>query len=62
MILQVSQAERDLLLEILTTRLGEFAEQVHHARVSQFSDALKLRRQMLAELIERLESGVEAHA
>lgn len=62
MIIELSQSEQELLLEILRTRLGEFSEQIHHASVSRFSDDLKVRQQMLAELIERLENPMEAHA
>jgi hypothetical protein len=55
--LEITPAERDLLLETLKERLGEIREQVHHSMTSAFTDQLKQTEQTAKGLIEKLESA-----
>ena len=57
MSLQLSAAERELLLELLTGRIGELRQEVHHSKVSTFRDQLKETEAMMKGLVAKLESA-----
>jgi hypothetical protein len=54
--IELADSERDLLLELLESRWSELKEEIHHARVSEFKDALRVRAECMKELIEKLEA------
>lgn len=56
MTLELSDPERELLLEILRDRLGTLREQVYHSTTSTFTEELKQKRELLKEIINRLET------
>ena len=56
MSIELAESERELLLELLQTRWGELKEEIHHARVSGFKDALKAKEECLKGLVEKLEA------
>ena len=60
--IEITERERELLLEILRDRLGTLREQIHHARTFRFRDMLKDMQQVLRRLIEKLESTDEPAA
>lgn len=60
MLLELSDAERELVIEILTGRLEEMRGEVYHATVSSYKDKLKEREAMIKELLDRL--GTETGA
>lgn len=57
--LELTPAERDLLLETLKERLGEIREQVHHSMTSTFTDQLKQAEETAKGLIARLEAAAQ---
>lgn len=61
MTVQLNPAETELLLEILSSRLGSMKEQIYHSTTSTFTDQLKERKAVLLGLIEKVERGVGAH-
>ncbi len=59
--LQLSTAERDLLIELLTNRIGELRQEVHHSMVSTFTDQLQQTEVLMKGLLAKIESvGREA--
>jgi hypothetical protein len=54
--LELTTAERDLLLETLHERLGEIREQIHHSMTSGFTDQLKQAEQTARDLLAKLEA------
>lgn len=57
MTLELTDAERELLLDFLKGRLGDLREQIHHSMTSTFTDELKRTEQTLNGLIGKLEAG-----
>jgi hypothetical protein len=57
--LEVSEAERELLLNILRERLGELREQVYHSTTSTFTEQLKTMEAGVNVLIGKLEAAAE---
>jgi len=55
--LELTDAERDLLEEILQGRLAELREEVRHSRVSSFREELKEREELLRGLLNRIASS-----
>jgi len=53
--LELNDTERRLLQEILIDRLGTLRAQIHHATISTFKDKLKANKELLNELIRKLE-------
>lgn len=53
--MKLTEAERTLLLEVLIDRMGSLGEQIHHATISTFTDELKAKKELLNELIRKLE-------
>jgi hypothetical protein len=56
MILELSDAERELVIEILTGRLEELRGEVYHAAVSSYKDELKAKEVVVKDLLSRLEA------
>lgn len=56
MSLELTESEREFLLEILQDRLGSLREQVHHSRTSTFTDQLKAKEELLRRLIEKVQA------
>jgi len=52
--LELTDAERILLEEVLQGRLAELREEVRHSRVSSFRDELKEREELLRGLLDRV--------
>ena len=50
----IDDNERELLLEVLTDRLGMLREQVHHSRTYSFTDKLKEIEKVLKDLFQKL--------
>ncbi|MFQ5730413.1 MAG: hypothetical protein ACE5KM_00510 [Planctomycetaceae bacterium] len=55
---ELTNAEQTVLLETLRDRLGTLREQIHHATISTFTEELKAKKELLNELIRKLESQV----
>ena len=55
MALELTDAEREFLLEILRDRLGTLREQVYHSTTSTFTDELKQREESLRGIIQKIE-------
>lgn len=53
--LELTDAERVLVLDVLEGRLGELREEIHHSQVSRFTDELKQREKTLRAIIQKLE-------
>ncbi len=53
--LELTDAERVLVLDVLEGRMGELREEIHHSQVSTFTDELKRREGTLRSIIERLD-------
>ena len=56
MTLELTNAERVFLLEILNDRLGTLREQVYHSSTSKFTDELKGFEVLLRGIIEKIEN------
>lgn len=57
MLLELSDEERELVIEILTGRLTEMRGEVYHADVSSYKDKLKASEVVVKDLLARLETG-----
>jgi tetrahydromethanopterin S-methyltransferase subunit B len=55
MLLELSDEERELVVEILTGRLTEMRGEVYHADVSSYKDKLKASEVMVKDLLARLD-------
>ncbi len=55
--LELSPGERELLLELLKSRIGELRQEIHHSRVSTFTDQLKQSQTLINGLLAKLESA-----
>lgn len=56
MTLEVTDVERQFLLEVLHERLGELRHEEHHSRVASFTEELKSHEQCVRDLIQKLEA------
>ena len=56
--LELNEAERDELVELVRAAHADLASEIHHASVAQYRDGLRRRRVLLDGLLRRL--GVEA--
>lgn len=54
---EITDAERDFLLDVLRDRYGTLREQVHHTIVSQFHDQLKETEKLMEGLMQKLEAA-----
>ncbi len=54
MSLQLTQQERELLIEVLEGRHGDLRQQIHHSTVSKFTDELKQTEVLIKSLIEKI--------
>jgi hypothetical protein len=55
--LQLSAEERDLLVEILSSRIGELRQEIHHSTVSTFTDQLKQTEILMKGLLTKVQSA-----
>ena len=53
---ELTDSERDLMLQLLKSRWDELKHEMHHARVSSFKDQLKTTEACLQSLIDKLET------
>ncbi len=60
MTLEVTDVERQYLLEVLHERLGELRQEEHHSRVPVFTDELKSYEHCVRDLIHKLEATAAA--
>jgi len=60
MTLELTDAEREFLLEILRDRLGTLREQVYHSSTSKFTDKLKELENLLRGIIQKVEGGQDS--
>lgn len=54
--LTLTEAERDLLIEILRSRMGELREEIYHTTVSGYRDMLKAKEATLLGLLALLDA------
>ena len=57
MAVELSDAELNMLDEILTNQLGELKEEIYKAEVADFKAGLKEREVILTSLLERLRAA-----
>lgn len=55
--LELTDAERVLILDVLEDRTGELREEIHHSQLSNFTDELKQREESLRTIIEKLKDA-----
>ena len=55
--LQLSEAERAILKEMLTGRIGELRQEVHHSKVSTFREELKQTEELIKSLLAKVEAA-----
>ncbi len=53
--LELTDAERVLVLDVLEDRMGELREEIHHSQVSRFTDELKKREGTLRTIMQKLD-------
>jgi Mg2+ and Co2+ transporter CorA len=53
--LQLSEAERGLMVELLQRELDELHVEIHHSRTSTMTEELRQRREVVRSLMERLQ-------
>jgi hypothetical protein len=58
--LELTEAQRAELLELVEAALGETATEIHHAMDHAYRDKLRTRRAILTELLQQLRGGVAA--
>lgn len=56
MTLEITDTERELLIETLEDRLGSLREQIHHSITSTFTDQLKEKQTLLNGLLEKVKA------
>jgi hypothetical protein len=54
--LELTESERELMLELLQSRWNELKQEMHHARVSSFKDQLKATEACLQSLLDKLQA------
>lgn len=52
--LEVTDLEKEMLVEILQDRLGSLREEIHHSMTSSFTDDLKRKEKMLKGVLDKL--------
>jgi hypothetical protein len=57
--LELNEAERDELVELIKAAHADLASEIHHASVNHYREGLRQRRVVLEGLLHRL--GVETH-
>ena len=57
MSIELAESERELLLELLQSRWSELKGEIHHARISDFKDELRVKQEFLKGLVEKLEAA-----
>ncbi len=55
--LQLSAEERNLLVEVLSSRIGELRQEIHHSTVSTFTDQLKQTEILMKGLLAKVQSA-----
>jgi hypothetical protein len=53
---ELTESERELMLELLQSRWNELKQEMHHARVSSFKDQLKATEACLQSLLDKLQN------
>jgi hypothetical protein len=56
MSLELTQEERELLIDVLVARLGELRQEIHHSTVSTFTDQLKQTEVLMKALIDKIKA------
>jgi hypothetical protein len=54
--LELTDAERQLLLDVLQDRLGTLREQIYHSTTSTFTDELKHTKETMEGVLKKLEA------
>jgi hypothetical protein len=54
---QLSPAEQELLLQVLTNRLEELRGEIHHAAISTFKEQLKETEVLMKGVLAKVESA-----
>ena len=57
MTLELTDAEREFLLDTLKDRLGTLRQQIHHSMTSTFTDQLKETEILMRGLIDKVEAS-----
>lgn len=57
--LELNEAERDELVELIKAAHADLASEIHHASVNHYREGLRQRRVVLETLLQRL--GLETH-
>lgn len=55
--LELSDAEWELLIELLEQERGDLPSEVRHSRLTNVRDELRLREEMVQSLLERLRAA-----
>jgi hypothetical protein len=56
MSLRLTEEERDVLVDVLTSRLGELRQEIHHSTVSTYTKHLKKTEVVLKGLIGKAQA------
>jgi hypothetical protein len=54
--LELTESEREFMLELLQSRWNELKQEMHHARVSSFKDQLKATEACLQSVLDKLQT------
>jgi hypothetical protein len=54
---ELTDAERVFLLEMMQDRLGTLREQIHHATISTFNEQLRATETLLRGLIDKVDAA-----
>ncbi len=53
--LELTPVEQQMVFELLKSRLGELKQEIHHSRISTFTDQLKERARLMSQLMDKLD-------
>ena len=53
--LKLTEAERDLMIELLLREMEDLPVEIHHSQSSDLREALRHRRDLVRHLLERLQ-------
>ena len=53
--IEMTKNEVEEIIGIIDERLRELSSEIHHARVSTYNDLLRQRKQVLVEILKRLQ-------
>lgn len=54
MLIEISADQRDVLAAVIRGELDEMGPEIHHTRTSGYRDELKLRKDLLEQVLDRL--------